>query len=217
MNAGGRKQYLMLSGLPILTRTTRAFAASADIAGIILVVPEADFAYCRRSVLAFLVTDKPVHLVAAGPHRQASVFNGLSAVCDPEATVVIHDGVRPFVSAGHIRQCIELAEKEGACSLGVPVSDTVKQVSASGRVEHTLDRRTLWLAQTPQAFDLAKIRGAHAEAQKSGFRSTDDASLIEHCGGSVHMIAGSPWNLKITTPADLQLAELILQCGLFRD
>ncbi len=217
MNAGVRKQYLMLSGLPILTRTIRTFAASADIAEIVLVVPEADFAYCRQHVLAAHASGKPVHLIAGGPHRQASVRNGLAAVSEAEATVLIHDGVRPFVSSKHIRECVDMAEKKGACSLGLPVSDTVKQVAASGEVEHTLDRHALWLAQTPQAFDLTEICRAHAEAQKTGFCGTDDASLIERCGGRVHMIAGSPWNVKITTPADLKLAELILQCGLFRD
>ncbi len=221
MAAGIRKQYLLLSGLPVLSRTLRAIAASPEITDIFLVVPETDFDYCRRQVIPLIATKehtkKPLQLVAGGPTRQASVFNGISAVDSDDGVVLIHDGVRPFVSPGRIAECIRTAAENGACSLGLPVSDTVKEVTRAGDVIDTLDRQRLWLAQTPQAFDLVSIRKAHLQARQEGYSSTDDASLIEHTGGRVRMICGSPWNIKITRPEDLRLAELILEFDLFSD
>jgi 2-C-methyl-D-erythritol 4-phosphate cytidylyltransferase len=212
-----RKQYLLLSGLPILSRTLRAIAASPEIDAIFLAVPETDFDYCRSHVIDRIETDKAIHLVAGGGCRQVSVANALNAVPANEGIVLIHDGVRPFVSADHIAECIRTAALRGACSLGLPASDTVKEVDATGDVAGTLDRGRLWLTQTPQAFDLAAIRQGHARAVAKGCVGTDDASLIEQTGGRVRMIHGSPWNIKITTPEDLRLAELILECDLFRD
>ncbi|MBS3758786.1 MAG: 2-C-methyl-D-erythritol 4-phosphate cytidylyltransferase [Desulfobacterales bacterium] len=213
MDAGMRKQYLMLDGRPILGWTLHAIAASPEIHSIYLVVPEADFNYCREAVIAPFDMNKAVVLVAGGKSRQQSVYNGLFAVNSDEGTAVIHDGVRPFVKCEHIRDCIQWAEKERGCILGVPATDTIKQVAGSQHVAHTLDRESLWLAQTPQAFELGYIRRAHEYAKKTDFLSTDDASIIEHYGGRVRIIHGSPWNIKITTPEDLKLAELMMAGG----
>lgn len=213
MAAGVRKQYLLVGGRPILALSIAAVAAAAGVSEIFLVVPEADFDYCRQAIISPLACEKPIHLVAGGNSRQASVLNGLDAISASSGVAVIHDGVRPLVATAHIEACIRGADNEGACILGVPAQDTVKQVSASGRLRRTLDRQTLWMAQTPQAFDLGTIRRAHAYAAETGFHGTDDAAVVEHCGGSVRIIQGSPWNIKITTPEDLKLAELIWQSG----
>lgn len=217
MNSGMRKQYLMLNGLPILGQTLYAIASFPEINNIYLVVPETDFNYCREVVIAPLGIKKDIMLVAGGTGRQDSVYNGLFAVNDEEGIAVIHDGVRPFIGREPIRDCIQWAEKEGACILGVPATDTIKEVAGSGHVAHTLDRQALWMAQTPQAFELGYIRQAHEYALQTGYSGTDDASIIEHYGGKVRIIQGSPWNIKITTPADLELAELMLSRGFLLD
>jgi len=210
MNAGMRKQYLELGGMPMLSRTLLAIAASPQISEIYLVVPETDFKYCQTAVIAPSDLKKPVALVAGGKSRQESVYNGLFAIKRDEGTALIHDGVRPFVAPAHIRACIQWAEKEGASIVGVPATDTIKQVTGSGDVAHTFDRQALWMAQTPQAFELKYIRKAHEYARNTGYLGTDDASIIEHYGGKVRILRGSPWNIKITTPEDLKLAELML-------
>jgi len=210
MDAGMRKQYLKLNGLPILSRTILALAAVPEIQAIYLVVPKADFAYCESEVMAPIALNQPITLVAGGKTRQESVYNGLFALPGEAGIVVIHDGVRPFAAPAYIRECIQAAGAHGACIVGVPASDTIKQVTEAGFVAHTLDRQSLWMAQTPQAFDLRYIRKAHEHALSSGFAGTDDASIIEHYGGTVRMIQGGGCNIKITTPADLKLAQLLL-------
>ncbi len=215
MASGMRKQYLMLNGLPILSRTILALAAVPEIQIIYLVVPESDFAYCESEVLAPIAVDQAITLVAGGKSRQESVYKGLSAVSIDAGIAVIHDGVRPFVEPACVRGCIQAAGAHGACIVGVPATDTIKQATAAGFVAHTLDRQALWAAQTPQAFDLGYIRKAHEYARSKGFAGTDDASIIEHYGGTVRIIRGSPWSIKITTPADLRLAQLMIDADFF--
>ena len=215
MDAGMRKQYLMLDGLPILGRTLLAIARVPEICHIYLVVPEADFTYCETTIITPLNLDQPVTLVAGGKLRQESVYKGLIAVASNSGIAVIHDGVRPFVSPACIRDCILCAEKEQACIVGIPATDTIKKATDAGQVVRTVDRQALWMAQTPQAFELGYIRKAHEHARETGFMATDDASIIENYGGQVKIIRGSPWNIKITTPDDLKLGELMLAGGLF--
>ncbi len=215
MDAGMRKQYLILNGLPILSRTILALAAVHEIQAIYLVAPKSDFAYCQSEVLAPIALDQKIMLVPGGKSRQESVYNGLFALSGEESIAVIHDGVRPFAEPACIQACIQAAGAHGACIAGVPAIDTIKQVTEAGFVANTLDRKALWMAQTPQAFDLKYIRKAHEHARETGFSATDDASVIEHYGGAVQMIRGSPFNIKITTPADLKLAQLMLDNDFF--
>ncbi len=217
MDAGTPKQYLKLGGLPVLCRSLAAVAGSAEIHTVCLVVPEADLGYCRKEVVEPLGIKKEVILAAGGECRQESVYNGLCAIPEKSGIVLVHDGVRPLVSESLVSRCIQAAEKEGACIAAVPAADTVKQVGETGHVENTLDRGRLWMAQTPQAFRLEDIREAHEYARRTGFAGTDDASLIEQMGGSVKVINGSPWNIKITTRQDLELAELVLKCNFLTD
>lgn len=217
MGSKVRKQYLGLGGMPILAWSIRAFSASPSVSELVLVIPEADFAYCRQKVLARLGIEKPVRMAAGGTCRQESVYNGLAALSGEEGLVLIHDGVRPFVSAAQIEAAVRAAAAERACTLGIRVSDTVKQATDTGHVAATLERKALWLAQTPQAFDLSLIRQAHEKAREAGYQGTDDASLVESAGGRVRILPGSPWNIKITTAEDLRLAEMMLQSGLFHD
>ena len=210
MKKSVRKQYLNLGGIPILGHTLRVFNACDTITDIVLVAPEYDFDYCQDTILAPLKTKKPVALVRGGKTRQESVYNGLAALENKKCVVVIHDGVRPFVTPSQIAACISGAEAYGACLLGMPVGDTLKRVSPSGIVQETVLRDNMWQAQTPQAFQYALIRSAHDRAAKEGFTGTDDASLVERYGGDVKIIKGSAGNIKITHPEDLAIAEVLL-------
>ena len=215
MNRKVRKQYLSLSGHPIISLTLLAVDACPLIDQLLLVVPREDFDFCRSRILNPLKLKKKITLVPGGRKRQDSVYNGLLTLGEKGGIVVIHDGVRPFVRSETFSACIETAKTSGACILGIPVSDTVKHVTASGIIDKTLNREALWLAQTPQAFQYEIIREAHEVARRNGYSGTDDALFVERLGHEVKIISGSPFNLKITTPEDLQLAEAILQANLF--
>lgn len=212
MGAAVRKQYLALDGLPILSHTLRVFDRSPDIHHICLVIPEGDMAFCRQSVLPPAALQKPLTLVAGGAARQDSVWNGLMAVGKLEGVVAIHDGVRPFVTQDQLTACIREAIRHGACILGIPATDTLKSVSATGVITGTLDRENIWLAQTPQVFQYDLIRKAHERARKAGMTGTDDAMLLEKTLGTrINILPGSRNNIKITTPEDLLLAGALLK------
>ncbi|MBU2622443.1 MAG: 2-C-methyl-D-erythritol 4-phosphate cytidylyltransferase [Proteobacteria bacterium] len=207
------KQYLELEGVPLLSITLKAFDKCSLIDEIILVVPSGDIGFCLEKIINPAGIQKKVTPVAGGLKRQDSVYNGLLAVDEKVSTVVIHDGVRPFVNPSSIEECIREAVLHGACILGLPVSDTLKLADGSGYIKKTLERDSVWLAQTPQAFDYSLIKKAHDRARKEGFKGTDDASLVERIGEKVKIIRGSIENIKITTPEDLAIARAILGSG----
>ena len=207
MGDAQRKQYLLLAGLPILTRTLVVFDKCEEIKQVILVIPPDDFSYCRKNILNPAGMNKKVILASGGERRQESVLNGLKAV-DPDCSiVVIHDGVRPFLRNSQLLACIDGARESGACILGVPAYETLKQANASEHIIQTLKRDDIWLAQTPQAFRYDLIRKAHDRASKEGYSATDDASLVERLGGTVKIIAGSRNNIKITIQEDFEMAR----------
>ena len=160
---------------------------------------------------------KPLELVDGGSERQVSVYNGLMVLTSvgDDAVVAIHDGVRPFVSPDLIDRCVATARRHGSCVPAIPVTETVKRVDDGGGVVASADRRRLRLAQTPQAFKLGLIRRAHQSARSGGLTATDDAALVEALGERVQTIAGHRFNIKITTPEDLDLARGILSAGMW--
>ncbi|MBT8372162.1 MAG: 2-C-methyl-D-erythritol 4-phosphate cytidylyltransferase [Deltaproteobacteria bacterium] len=209
-----RKQYLSLAGLPILTRTLLVFEDCALINQIVLVIPPDNMDFCKNNIISPANITKKILLVSGGERRQDSVYNGLKKVDPSCALVVIHDGVRPFVQNDQLIACISGARKFGACLLGVPAYDTLKQTDASSRIIQTLPRDNVWLAQTPQAFRYDLIKKAHEKARSEGYTGTDDASLVERLGVAVTIIEGSRSNLKITSRADLKIARGLLDCSL---
>jgi 2-C-methyl-D-erythritol 4-phosphate cytidylyltransferase len=211
MNQPKRKQYLMLAGKPIIAHTVSAFEKCHHIDAILLVIPADDIPMVRQNVLPILGLSKPIQLVAGGKHRQDSVYNGLKAIDPACRIVVIHDGVRPFVSPAQISACILETEKHGACIMGIPAFDTLKKVQGNRFVEKTLDRERIWLTQTPQAFRTELIKKAHLSAQKDNILGTDDAFLVERLGIDVKFIIGSRRNIKITTIEDLELCYALIQ------
>ncbi|NLC71270.1 MAG: 2-C-methyl-D-erythritol 4-phosphate cytidylyltransferase [Desulfuromonadaceae bacterium] len=207
---GVRKQFLHLGGRPVVVRTLEIFQNHPLIDKIFLIVPADETDCCRQEIVAGYGLAKIAGVVSGGEERQDSVANGLFA-CGSEADdiVVIHDGVRPMFPAEKLGQVILMARQNGACIVGVPVKDTLKEV-AGGVICGTPDRSRLWQAQTPQAFRYDIIRRAYEAALEGGVRATDDAALVERLGVKVRMIEGSYRNIKITTPEDLLLAEAFL-------
>jgi 2-C-methyl-D-erythritol 4-phosphate cytidylyltransferase len=213
MGAATRKQYMLLAGKPVVCHTIEVFDACSCIEEIYLVVPPDDLDTCSERWISSLTLHKRIHLVAGGIERQDSVYRGIQSVSVQRCEiVVIHDAVRPFASSRIIEACVEEARVSGACIVGMPAMETAKLVH-SGQIERTLDRNTIWMAQTPQAFDLSLIRTAHENARSERFTGTDDAMLVERLGRKVRIIPGSRLNMKITTPEDLALAEGILLGG----
>lgn len=207
------KQYMDLAGLPVLSRTLNVFDDHPDVQTIFLVVAAEEIDFCRETILSTRAWKSRVELIAGGKQRQDSVYEGLKAVDGQtdDDIVLIHDGVRPFVSLKLITSCIDGAIETGACIPGVPASDTLKRVDAKGIVSGTVSRENIWLAQTPQAFSLKLILAGFEKALKRGLCFTDDAAVIEHGGGTVRVIPGSRRNIKITTPEDLDFALALLR------
>ncbi len=212
MNHSIKKQYICLNALPILSHTLNAFTAYRDISGICLAVPEEDIAFCRQNIVS-LFPDSSIIVAAGGKERQDSVYHGLCTIpAEKDDIVLIHDGVRPFVSSEIISACIEGALKSSACIPAIAAFDTLKQTDHNGWIIKTIDRKGIWLAQTPQAFRYELVKNAHELARQDGFIGTDDASLLERLNQPIRVISGSRLNIKITEPEDLLLAEAILNC-----
>ena len=208
------KQYLVLAGIPLLTRTLQALRASGRVDHLILGGPPGHEARCRTELLEPFGLHADA-VIPGGADRQASVFAGLSRVPEGTDLVLVHDGARPFVTVGVIQAAVSAASEAGAAVVAVPVTDTIKVAGPDGSVKETPERGRLWAAQTPQVFRPALLREGHLRALQDGFRGTDDSALVERLGHPVRLVPGVPENLKITTPADLALAEHVLRAGQF--
>ncbi len=207
MGAAGPKALLPLGGTSILARAVAAFAARPRVARLIVVVADPGAARAALGDQAGRVV-----LVLGGEERQDSVLRGLEAL-EEAAIVLVHDAARPLVPAALIDAVIDAAIAHGAAVPVLPVVDTVKRIGPDGAVVATVRRDDLRLVQTPQGFRTDLLRAAYARAAREGVRATDDAGLVERCGGRVVVVPGSPRNIKITTPADLALAEALLRAG----
>jgi 2-C-methyl-D-erythritol 4-phosphate cytidylyltransferase len=228
--AGGRgsrmksdvpKQYLLLDGRPVLYYALSAFQECSRIDEIILVCSRDEIEKCRKEIVDRYELTKVAAVVAGGKERYHSVYEGLKAAegCD---YVLIHDGARPFVDQALLERILDELPVCQACVAAVPVKDTIKRGDANGCVAETLPREQLWSIQTPQSFSYPQIRGAYdalmqqetiapSEPAEAKAKVTDDAMVAELFGTTpVKLVEGSYENMKITTPEDLLLAELIL-------
>lgn len=210
MGAETAKQFLELDGEPILLHTLRRFDACPSIDAIIVALPDgASSAFLQTAARAGL--RKVARVVPGGAERQESVARALACVRPETAeVVVVHDGVRPFVTPIQIAEVTNRAKIAGAAILALKATETVKEIDELG-VVRTLDRSGIALAQTPQAFRYTWLREAYERARTEGWVATDDASLVERAGHRVEIVEGSPYNIKITRPEDLALAEFILE------
>jgi 2-C-methyl-D-erythritol 4-phosphate cytidylyltransferase len=211
------KQFSELGGTPILIHTLRKFAASSEVSEIYIALRgnEIEGFRTRLEKEAKDILQKEIRLVEGGDHRQQSVANALSSVSAADDDVVlVHDAVRPFVTEEIIHDVIHAAQKYGAAIAGLPAVDTVKQVertSDGALITATLPRERVVLAQTPQGFRYYVLKKAFDEAAADGFLGTDEAALVERSGQPVAVVMGSPRNIKITAPADMELAEFYLK------
>jgi len=204
------KTFLDLGGQPLLARTIAVLAASRRIALIQPVLPRTHLGIFRTAILEHFDWSTCRPAVAGGRERQDSVAAGLRALPEGIDYVVIHDGARPFATTALVERVLAAARRHGAALAAVPVHDTLKKVSPDLFLDGTVDRRALWLAQTPQAFSVGLLREAHAQARATGLEATDDAALVEALGHPVRVVAGSRLNFKITTKEDLTLARLLI-------
>lgn len=211
------KQFKELGGVPILVRTLRKFAATPAVYEIVVALRKDEIAGFRAQVEKQYpeILNKRLQIVEGGEHRQDSVASALACLAaDAEDLVLVHDAVRPFVTPDIILHVIEAAGKHHAAIAGWPAVDTVKQVERTAEgaiIKATIPRASIVMAQTPQGFRYDILKKAFEDAAADGFLGTDEASLIERAGLPVVVVMGSPNNIKITTPADMELAEFYLK------
>ncbi len=201
---GDDKVWLPLGSLPVVAYSLKAFAAVSAVRRLVLVVSRERVARGQELVAHLGI---PALVCVGGEKRQDSVRNGLDALGD-EDLVAIHDGARPLVSAKLIEACYQVAERDGAAIPAVPVRDTVKRASQDLWVTGTVDRSGLWAVQTPQAFRTELIRRAYQQLDRD---VTDDAAAVELLGHPVRIVAGDPWNLKLTVRADMVVAQALIE------
>lgn len=194
----------------MVVRAVRPFTAHAEVAHVVLVLPPDDARH-PPSFLSDLSSASGLTLVPGGHHRGDSVRAGLAALAPACEVVLVHDGARPFVDLRTINAVLLCARRGEAAVPAVPLSDTLKEVSAEDptRIARTRPRARLWRAQTPQGFPRAVLEQAHARAARAGHRASDDAALVEAMGVTVRLVPDYGSNIKVTTPEDLALAELL--------
>jgi 2-C-methyl-D-erythritol 4-phosphate cytidylyltransferase len=213
------KQFLELDGVPIVILSLRRIAACPQITHIVVATRGEEVerldARIRQEKIA-----QPVRVVKGGDTRQASVGQALQCAPADTELVVVHDAVRPFVTAEQIARVIEEARKRKAAILGIPAMDTVKEVKRASLPEDvalitaTVPRERVVLAQTPQVFETKLLKEAFAAAEEDGVSASDEAGLVERIGHEVYVVLGSERNIKITKPADMELARFYLHAEL---
>ena len=204
------KQFLALGGQPLILHSLHVLQASSVIEEIILAVPQSEMDYSLKEIVAKHRFTKVTKVVPGGHERQDSVRHALEAVHDDVDVVLVHDAVRPFLTGHMVEEVVKTARAKGAAIIALPMKDTVKQVGADHVIERTVDRQSLWLAQTPQAFRRDWLLAAHRKAHAEGIRATDDAYLIEWAGHRVCVVEGTGENIKVTRPEDMVIGEAIL-------
>ncbi len=203
------KAFVKIGGRTMLSYSLAAIAGVAGIDEIVITVPAGFEASARVEVTTSGVS-VPVKIAVGGVERQDSVRIALSLTSAESELVIVHDAARPFADADIFKRCLEAASRIGGAIAAVPVADTLKSVDAERAIVQTVARAGLWQAQTPQAFRRELLIAAHARAVEQKIVATDDADLVERSGARVEVVEASSRNLKITTPADLAMAEAIL-------
>jgi 2-C-methyl-D-erythritol 4-phosphate cytidylyltransferase len=216
MGAGTPKQFLELDGMPLVIYTLRRLSACAAITDF-FISTRADEIVALQDKVGKSGIGRPARVVHGGDSRQQSVANALAQVDPTTEIVLVHDAVRPFVTPEQIDRVIAEARKRGAAILGIPAIDTVKEVKRASLPEDvalisaTIPRERIVLAQTPQAFSYAILRDAFKKAQQDDVTASDESALVERMGHEVFVVLGSERNLKITRPADMDLAHFYLE------
>ncbi|MGL5649465.1 MAG: 2-C-methyl-D-erythritol 4-phosphate cytidylyltransferase [Clostridium sp.] len=212
MDSNISKQYIELNGKPILYYTIKKIMSCSKIDEIIVVVPEDEIDYCRQEIVDKYDL-KVDSIVVGGKERQDSVLNGLEAVKEKDI-VLIHDGVRPFLSNRIIEEGIKFARKYKCAAPGVMPKDTIKVKDNRSFSKETLDRSSLVAIQTPQVFEYNLILEYHRKVKERGIGVTDDTSVVEFFGEKVYLYEGEYTNIKVTTPEDLILAKYLSKANI---
>ena len=210
MNSDIKKPYLKIGSKPILAHTLQVFEKSFLVDDIFVVVSDEDRERCEDEVINPYNFHKVADILAGGKTRQESVFNGLQSTSGDTDIIIVHDGVRPFVTEEIIETSVESASQCGAAVVAVPVKDTIKIADKDNFVSSTLQRSQLWAIQTPQVFRREILMKAHLYAREQNIDATDDAALVEQLGYKVKLVMGSYQNIKITTPEDLVIAKALI-------
>lgn len=216
MGADQLKQFLELDGVPLIIFTLRRLAACAAITEFFISTRSDDVVFLEDKV-AKAALGRPARVIHGGDTRQQSVANGLAQVDSSTEIVMVHDAVRPFVTLEQIDRLIAEVRSRGAAILGIPAIDTVKEVKRASLpqdvalISATIPRERIVLAQTPQVFSYTLLRDAFRKAQEDGVTASDEAALVERFGHDVFVVLGSERNLKITRPADMDLARFYLE------
>ncbi|ROR21894.1 2-C-methyl-D-erythritol 4-phosphate cytidylyltransferase [Mobilisporobacter senegalensis] len=210
MNSKIAKQYLMLKDKPVLYYSLRTFEDSI-VDDIILVVGSGEIEYVRKHVIEAYQFKKVNHIIEGGKERYNSVYNALVSISNTNY-VLIHDGARPFVTNEIVDRIIKNVIDTKACIAGMPVKDTIKISDKDGFVSDTPSRENVWMIQTPQAFEYELIKKAYDIIMKEeNIHVTDDAMVLEYTlGNPIKLIEGSYQNIKITTPEDIKIGEMLL-------
>jgi len=207
------KQFFEIQGVPIVIHTLRVFARNQQISQIVVALRKNEIERFSRQLEKEKLSAK-VEVVEGGEHRQESVANALAHLkAAPDDIVLVHDAVRPFVDDEIIANVIHEVEKHGSAIAGLPAVDTIKQVERAAEgaiITATIPRERVVQAQTPQGFRYELIKRAFDSALADSFTGTDEASLVERLGENVWVVMGSARNIKITTPADMELAEFLM-------
>lgn len=206
MHSAKNKMLMEMMGKTVIERSVEAFLAIKEVDEIIVTAREQEL----DDYIALFEKEDRVTFVIGGETRQQSVKNAVETI-DEADLILIHDGARPLIRQQEIIKTMEAAKKHKAAAVGVPVKDTIKVVDSNGFVRKTPDRSKLFAVQTPQIFDFAIYQEAMRRVEQSGADYTDDCQLIEAAGGKVKMVVGDYSNIKITTPDDIALAEMILK------
>ena len=212
MHSNIQKQFLELGGHPVLYYSLNCFQQSELIDDIILVTGRNEISYCENEIIRKYKFSKVSKVICGGKERYDSVYNGLLA-CENSEYVFIHDGARPFISEEILARGLEGARNTGACVVGMPSKDTIKIADAENYVAQTPDRKHVWMIQTPQVFRYSLIKEAHDSIrQKDMSAITDDAMVVEkETGVKISLVEGNYYNIKITTPEDLDIAKIFLE------
>ncbi|KUK54312.1 MAG: 2-C-methyl-D-erythritol 4-phosphate cytidylyltransferase [Desulfotomaculum sp. 46_296] len=210
MGENVNKMLLHVAGRPVLSYSLAALQEAPFVKGFVLVAGERELETYVTLAEQWGCT-KMISLVKGGKTRQDSVWEGLNALPADTRVIIVHDGARPLVTVNQLDQVVSEALRWNAAALAVPVKDTVKETGMGNFVSRTLNRESLWLAQTPQAFSYSLLMDAHRKARRDQRTATDDAGLVEAMGVPVKIIEGSYRNIKVTTPEDLSMIEYFLQ------
>jgi 2-C-methyl-D-erythritol 4-phosphate cytidylyltransferase len=209
------KVFLPLRGKPIVVHALEPFQASPIVDRVVLVVAEADLGYCRREIIGRFPLPKVREVVVGGSTRAESEYNALQALrpaieADRVGFVLVHDAARPLVRPELVEAVVEGARESGACIPALPSGDVILRVPDGTRVAEVYPPESVWVAQTPQAFEAGRLLSSYERARAAGFASTDTAAVVEWAGHGVRVVAGDRRNLKVTTPDDLRYAEALL-------